>query len=90
MKYEFKVNLIHNYYSEEELTVTVEGIADEKEAESEAHRLAQGSPSRWDVEHTDTEIDHIELLISAEPEEGEEPPVIRCDRTMNMDFNLSI
>lgn len=83
MRYEFKVNLIHNYFSEEEITVIVEGITDEDEAKSEAHRLAQGSPSTWDAEHTDTEVDCVDL-ISAEPEEGEEPPVIRCDRTMDM------
>jgi len=88
MKYEFKINLTHNYYIEEETTIFVEGITDEKEAESEALKIAcrERTPSPWDAEHNGTDMDNPEL-INAIPEQGEEPPVIRCDRTFNMDLN---
>ena len=87
MRYEFKVNLIHNYYIEEETTIFVEGIADEKKATSKAYKIAhqQRVPSPWDAHHIDTDVDNPEL-INAEPEQGEEPPVIRCDKTMELNI----
>jgi len=85
MKYEFKMLLHHRYYIEEEITVFVEGYEGEESAEHEAHKLAcrYRVPSSWDANHSDTDIDHAEL-ISAEPEEGEEMPIIRCDETLDM------
>jgi hypothetical protein len=85
MKYKFKVTLTHTYTHTEDVDVhfdSSESIDDAKcEAENQARQFC--CPSSFEAIFDGTDIDEISLT-QADPEEGEEPIPVRCDKTEDL------
>tara|TARA_R110000851_G_scaffold204141_2_gene356007 strand:- start:279 stop:542 length:264 start_codon:yes stop_codon:yes gene_type:complete len=85
MKYKFKVQLTHLYTQTEEVDIFIDSSDPLDAAEDAAGHQAdmRAKPTSFRANFKETEIDEISLT-QADPEEGEEPIPVRCDKTEDL------
>lgn len=88
-RYTYSINRTHTFTCDDTITVTVEA-GDEHQAREMAREKAfeESRPRSREADHEDTAIDAIDLERH-DPDDGEAPVPIRCDRTRDMFWGMA-